>query len=226
MLLRGWGPFKGASPANQPPGAGSCLTAGTCCGTCWGFGCWLPSAPHHHQWSPPHMHTHAHASSKKALYVYTLAQKLNVSCLPSHAGIVPIVVLGIGSTSPGLLSYFIDKFSLVFPDYKDRVIRHGEGAVPLPWAPCLCRGPKKMPCWGWTSGPGHGTAARPHTRPWWVHEPRSPCPTHLTAHSPQPTRTHGTPQPRRGCALPAWLLGGLPRHQLQHRVGARAHRVH
>lgn len=39
-------------------------------------------------------------------------------------GIVPIVVLGIGSTSPGLLSYFIDKFSLIFPDYKDRVIRH------------------------------------------------------------------------------------------------------
>jgi len=40
-------------------------------------------------------------------------------------GIIPIVVLGIGSTSPGLLAYFIDKFSLIFPDYKDRVIRHG-----------------------------------------------------------------------------------------------------
>lgn len=52
------------------------------------------------------------------------------------------MVLGIGSTSPGLLSYFIDKFSLVFPDYKDRVIRHGEGAVPLPWAPGLCCGQK------------------------------------------------------------------------------------
>lgn len=37
--------------------------------------------------------------------------------------------------------------------------------------PCLCRGlrafavgKKRMPCWGWTGGPGHGTAARPHTR--------------------------------------------------------------
>jgi hypothetical protein len=34
-------------------------------------------------------------------------------------------VLAVGSTSPGLLQFAIDKFSLVFPDYKERVIKHG-----------------------------------------------------------------------------------------------------
>ncbi|KAJ9520929.1 hypothetical protein QJQ45_014083, partial [Haematococcus lacustris] len=39
-------------------------------------------------------------------------------------GGISIVVLAIGSTSPGLLQFFIDKFSLIFPDYKERVTRH------------------------------------------------------------------------------------------------------
>ena len=29
-----------------------------------------------------------------------------------------------GSTNPGLLTFAIDKFSQVFPDYRDRVLRH------------------------------------------------------------------------------------------------------
>ena len=39
-------------------------------------------------------------------------------------GGIPIVVLAIGSTAPGLLSFFTDKFSRVFPDYRERVRRH------------------------------------------------------------------------------------------------------
>jgi hypothetical protein len=42
-------------------------------------------------------------------------------------GGVPFVVLAIGSTNPGLLTFFIDKFSQVFPDYRDRVLRHEAG---------------------------------------------------------------------------------------------------
>jgi len=33
-------------------------------------------------------------------------------------------VLAVGSTAPGLLQFAIDKFSQVFPDYRDRVVRH------------------------------------------------------------------------------------------------------
>jgi hypothetical protein len=39
-------------------------------------------------------------------------------------GGITLVVLAIGSTAPGLLQLAIDSFSLVFPDYKERVIRH------------------------------------------------------------------------------------------------------
>eukprot|EP00197_Chlamydomonas_leiostraca_P008890 CAMPEP_0202868502 /NCGR_PEP_ID=MMETSP1391-20130828/10913_1 /ASSEMBLY_ACC=CAM_ASM_000867 /TAXON_ID=1034604 /ORGANISM="Chlamydomonas leiostraca, Strain SAG 11-49" /LENGTH=335 /DNA_ID=CAMNT_0049548681 /DNA_START=69 /DNA_END=1076 /DNA_ORIENTATION=- len=39
-------------------------------------------------------------------------------------GSISFVVLGIGSTQPGLLQFFIDKFSQVYPDYRARVIRH------------------------------------------------------------------------------------------------------
>ena len=39
------------------------------------------------------------------------------------------VIWGIGSTAPGLLTFFIDKFSLVFPDYRERVIKHGSGVT-------------------------------------------------------------------------------------------------
>lgn len=34
------------------------------------------------------------------------------------------MTLAIGSTNPGILAIFIDKFSQVFPDYRDRVLRH------------------------------------------------------------------------------------------------------
>ena len=36
-------------------------------------------------------------------------------------------MLAIGSTSPGLLQAFIDFFSQVFPDYRERVVRHEAG---------------------------------------------------------------------------------------------------
>eukprot|EP00199_Chlamydomonas_sp_CCMP681_P002494 CAMPEP_0119108616 /NCGR_PEP_ID=MMETSP1180-20130426/15466_1 /TAXON_ID=3052 ORGANISM="Chlamydomonas cf sp, Strain CCMP681" /NCGR_SAMPLE_ID=MMETSP1180 /ASSEMBLY_ACC=CAM_ASM_000741 /LENGTH=335 /DNA_ID=CAMNT_0007094249 /DNA_START=45 /DNA_END=1052 /DNA_ORIENTATION=+ len=39
-------------------------------------------------------------------------------------GGISFAVLAIGSTVPGVLQFAIDKFSLVFPDYKDRVVRH------------------------------------------------------------------------------------------------------
>lgn len=35
-----------------------------------------------------------------------------------------LVVMGIGSTAPGLLQVVIDQFSQVFPDYKQRVLQH------------------------------------------------------------------------------------------------------
>ena len=39
-------------------------------------------------------------------------------------GGISIAVLAIGSTNPGILQFFIDSFSQVFPDYKERVIKH------------------------------------------------------------------------------------------------------
>ncbi len=40
------------------------------------------------------------------------------------AGGISIATLAVGSTAPGLLSFFIDKFSRVFPDYRERLRRH------------------------------------------------------------------------------------------------------
>ncbi|GMH35225.1 hypothetical protein BSKO_03093 [Bryopsis sp. KO-2023] len=39
-------------------------------------------------------------------------------------GGISLGVLAVGSTAPGLLSFFIDKFSRVFPDYRERLLRH------------------------------------------------------------------------------------------------------
>lgn len=39
-------------------------------------------------------------------------------------GSITLVVMGIGSTAPGLLQFAIDKFSQVFPDYRERVVMH------------------------------------------------------------------------------------------------------
>ena len=39
-------------------------------------------------------------------------------------GGISFVVLGIGSVNPGILQFAIDTFSQVFPDYKERVLRH------------------------------------------------------------------------------------------------------
>ncbi|GFR49334.1 hypothetical protein Agub_g11362 [Astrephomene gubernaculifera] len=44
--------------------------------------------------------------------------------VPYLLGGVNLVVLAVGSTAPGLLAVAIDAFSQVFPDYKDRVLRH------------------------------------------------------------------------------------------------------
>lgn len=39
-------------------------------------------------------------------------------------GSISFVVLGIGSVNPGILQFAIDSFSQIFPDYKERVLRH------------------------------------------------------------------------------------------------------
>ncbi len=44
--------------------------------------------------------------------------------VPYLTGGISLAVLAIGSTAPGLLSFFIDKFSRVFPDYRERVLKH------------------------------------------------------------------------------------------------------
>jgi len=40
------------------------------------------------------------------------------------SGSMILVVMGIGSTAPGILQVAIDQFSQVFPDYKQRVTQH------------------------------------------------------------------------------------------------------
>jgi len=47
--------------------------------------------------------------------------------VPYLVGGISLVVLAIGSTAPGLLQFFTDKFSRVFPDYRARVLRHEAG---------------------------------------------------------------------------------------------------
>lgn len=44
--------------------------------------------------------------------------------VPYLVGSISLVVLGIGSTAPGLLQAAIDIFSSTFSDYKERVVRH------------------------------------------------------------------------------------------------------
>lgn len=44
--------------------------------------------------------------------------------VPFLVGGISLVVLAIGSTNPGALGFLIDQFSLVFPDYRERVRRH------------------------------------------------------------------------------------------------------
>lgn len=44
--------------------------------------------------------------------------------VPYLVGSISLVVLAVGSTNPGLLQFFIDGFSRVFPDYRERLLRH------------------------------------------------------------------------------------------------------
>ncbi|EIE27406.1 hypothetical protein COCSUDRAFT_52156 [Coccomyxa subellipsoidea C-169] len=44
--------------------------------------------------------------------------------VPYLTGGISIAVLATGSTAPGLLQFFIDKFSSIYPDYRERVLRH------------------------------------------------------------------------------------------------------
>ncbi|KAK9670518.1 hypothetical protein RND81_13G206800 [Saponaria officinalis] len=44
--------------------------------------------------------------------------------LPYLIGSIPLLVLAVGSVSPGLLQAIIGKFSAVFPDYQERIARH------------------------------------------------------------------------------------------------------
>jgi hypothetical protein len=47
--------------------------------------------------------------------------------VPYLSGGVSIAVLAIGSTAPGLLQVGIDFFSRVFPDYRERMLKHEAG---------------------------------------------------------------------------------------------------
>ena len=47
--------------------------------------------------------------------------------MPYLAGGVSLVVLAVGSTAPGLLNFFTDKFQTLFPDFRARVLRHEAG---------------------------------------------------------------------------------------------------
>lgn len=44
--------------------------------------------------------------------------------VPYLSGLLVLGAIGIGSTNPGALAVVIDKFSQVFPDYRDRVVSH------------------------------------------------------------------------------------------------------
>ena len=44
--------------------------------------------------------------------------------MPYLVGGISIAVLAVGSVAPGLLQFAIDRFSLVFPDYRERTTRH------------------------------------------------------------------------------------------------------
>ncbi|KAK3411583.1 hypothetical protein EUGRSUZ_I00323 [Eucalyptus grandis] len=44
--------------------------------------------------------------------------------VPYLVGSISLIVLGVGSTSPGLLQAAISGFSSVFPDYQERIARH------------------------------------------------------------------------------------------------------
>jgi len=44
--------------------------------------------------------------------------------VPYLIGSISLVVLGIGSTAPGLLEFIINRFSQVFPDFRERCARH------------------------------------------------------------------------------------------------------
>ena len=44
--------------------------------------------------------------------------------VPYLTGAIVLVVLAIGSTAPGLLAFIIGQFAQVFPDYRQRVLRH------------------------------------------------------------------------------------------------------
>ena len=47
--------------------------------------------------------------------------------VPYLTGGIVLVVLAVGSTAPGLLQFFTDKFQTVFPDYRERVLKHEAG---------------------------------------------------------------------------------------------------
>ena len=44
--------------------------------------------------------------------------------MPYLTGAIVLVVLAVGSTAPGLLAFVIGRFAQVFPDYRERVLRH------------------------------------------------------------------------------------------------------
>lgn len=79
-------------------------------------------------------------------------------------GGVVLAVLAVGSTAPGLLQGIIDKFSQLWPDYKERVVGH-EAAHLLIGKFCVCLlagqgcriGGGVVSCVGGVQGEGCGT---------------------------------------------------------------------
>ena len=51
-------------------------------------------------------------------------QNLQGFFVPYLTGAIVLVVLAVGSTAPGLLQIVIGRFAQVFPDYRERVLRH------------------------------------------------------------------------------------------------------
>jgi hypothetical protein len=66
----------------------------------------------------------AGANSAPTGYLSCCAQGFFV---PYLTGGIVLVVLAVGSTAPGLLQVFTDKFQTVFPDYRERVLKHEAG---------------------------------------------------------------------------------------------------
>ena len=78
---------------------------------------------------PSHSNTIQACSMQAVALIMSSHHLVNIAStqgffVPYLTGGISIVVLALGSTAPGLLGFFINKFSAVFPDYRERVLGH------------------------------------------------------------------------------------------------------